>query len=332
MNLMFWKKKAVAGEEAEDARDNLAVNASPAESLDFAAAKQDVSKLDPGSSERESSDAEEAGQEAPAKQGLFARMKLRLGAMARHFRKPPEFRADEDHAPDTQDTPERQDGAADAAETGLETPAKPALGIRIKMSIIAMVRRFRKTPAPDTGEDREPDSGSHGRSEAASTDERPESAPGQAPVRSRKWLVIGGSIAILALLLIDIGITLWATIEPPQKRWGTRHDITSVSSRPVRSETAPGGSQTPAPETPQTEIETLRKENAELQARIEALKKTQQPYSPAARQTGGNLPSSAAAGELTVGSKDPKASAMSLKEAVEAMNASSGDFNKKPAK
>lgn len=371
MNLMFWKKKTGAGEEAENTRENLAANTKLRESLDFVAAKQAVAERNPGLSDPEATDPE-----LPAKPGLVARLKLRLTALNRHFRKAPAFRADEDHVPDAPGGSGKPDDAAatepEMEPPDMEAPAKPGLAVRMKLRLIALTRRFRKTPAPDAEEDEDRagqagespapetpakpglfmriktglaafvrefkasaapaadedgDADSHGRSGAAPEGDHPEEVSGAEPVRSRKWLVIGGALGLLVLLLVGIAVTFWLTYEPPQKRWGTRHDMTTITSRAIRPESAP--------EKPQTEAEALKKENTELQARIEALKKEppqQRPYAPPARQTGGSTPSSSVSGELMVGNKDPKTAAMSLKEAIEAMNAESSEYDKKPAK
>lgn len=67
-------------------------------------------------------------------------------------------------------------------------------------------------------------------------------------------------------------------------------------------------------------VEVLRKKNEEEKARAEALKKS-------SRQQQSLQP-----GEVAVGGGDPKTSAKSLKEAIEAMNNSSGQSPKKSAK
>lgn len=284
---------------------------------------------------------EETGLETPEKPGLVARMKLLLGNLTRPFKKTPVFRAEVE--PDLPGGSEEPDAAA-FVEPEPEAPAKPGLTVRMKSRFIALVQRFRETPAkpglpmrikaefvafirklkaPAAGEEEE--AGTHGRS--AALPEEGETTTGETaagPVRSRKWLVVSGSILIVVLLVVDIAITLWLSYESPQKRWGTRHD--TISSLPGESESMP--------EEPRSEVEALRKENAGLQAQIEALRKEQQrrPYAPPAWQTGeGNMPSYSASGEMAVGSSDPKAAAMTLKEAIEAMNASSGDYDKKPA-
>lgn len=335
MNLMFWKKKTGAGEDSEGARENSAVNTKPQEALDFAAVKHDVTERNPESPDPEATDPE-------AKPGLVARMKLWLTALPRHFRKAPAFRAEEDHIPDAPgDSGKPADAAAAEPEPeslATETPVSPGLSVRIKLQLIALIRRFRKMPAPATSEDQHADS--HERSEATSEGEHPEDISDTGSARSRKRLVIGGAIGLLVLLLAGIWIAIWPASAPSTNRWGTKHDMTSLSPSIPQPESAPVESKTEieapkkenTPEKFQTEIEALKKENAELQARIEALKKGQQPYATPARQAGENIPSSSASGEMTVGNKDPKATAMSLKEAIEAMNASSGDYRKKPVK
>jgi len=200
--------------------------------------------------------------------------------------------------------------AEDALEdTGANT--KPGVAVRMALLLTALTMRFKKTPISDVAEGDEED------------------APEINPARSKKWLIIGGSIGLLVLLLAGIGFALWPAAPPHQEQPDTGHD----AARP--SEPAPVEPQPAAPDKPQSEIEALKKENAELHARIEALRKElpqQQPHVPVARHVGGNAPLSSAGGEMMIGNKDSKDTAMTLKEAIEAMNASSGDHTKKPAK
>lgn len=199
-----------------------------------------------------------------------------------------------------------------ADETSPETPAKPGLAERMKLLLGGLARHFKRTPTFRA--EVEPE---------APEDEYHEGEP----VRSRKRLIIGGAVAVAVLFLVGIGIALWPSSELPQERPDARHDVTA----------APPGTAQPAaaPQSSPNEIESLRKENAELQAKIEELKKGQahqRPPAAPAWQTGASTPSSSVGGEMTVGSQDPKAAAMTLKEAIDAMNANSGDYRKKPAK
>lgn len=309
MNLMFWKRKTGAAEETESAPEDLAVNTETREPLDSSAADQD-------SAGPESPGMETDSAETPAQPGLAARMKLQFIALTLRFRKTP--------APDTGEEGDLADEAD--ASPAPETPARPGLLLRIKAGFAAFTREFKTPAAPATETDQEAESRSG--SEAAPESELLEEEAVAGPVRSRKWLVIGGSAFIVVLLAADITITLWLAYEPPQKRWGTRHDITSISTRPIEPESAP--------ERPQAEAEALRQENAALQARIEALKKgAPQQRSYAGQAVGGSAPSSlesSDSGEVTISNKDPRAAALSLKEAVEAMNAGSGETGKKPVK
>ena len=281
MNLMFWKKTTGAGVEAEDAFEDTATN---------------------------------------TKSGVAAWMKLRLAALTSHFKRTPSFSAEEDHAPEAPEGSKKPVGAAarepDLESPDMEIPAKPGLFVRAKLRLIALTRRFKKTPISDVAEGDEAD------------------VPEINPVRSKKRLINGGAIGLLVLLLAGIGFALWPAAPPHQGQPDTGRDAAHLSeSAPPYP--APGEPQPAMPEKPLSEIEALKKENAELHARIEALKKElpqQQSSVPAARHAGGNAPSSSAGGEMMIGNKDPKDTAMTLKEAIEAMNASSGDHAKKPAK
>ncbi len=98
-----------------------------------------------------------------------------------------------------------------------------------------------------------------------------------------------------------------------------------------------------------TEIEMLKKEKADLQAKLEALKKSPPPATVTSNaKAPANVTSDANASmadhsakvplrptginELTVGNGEPRATALTLKGAIEAMNNSTGDFKKKPVK
>lgn len=83
----------------------------------------------------------------------------------------------------------------------------------------------------------------------------------------------------------------------------------------------------------QADIDALTKKNSELQAQIEALKNKQRrpSVSPASRPDRKAQPP-ARSGELAIDSRNPKSTAMTLKEAIEAMNAGSDDPAKTNAK
>ncbi|WP_435628007.1 hypothetical protein [Candidatus Ferrigenium straubiae] len=218
-----------------------------------------------------------------------------------------------------------------ADETSPETSAKPGPVERMKLLLGGLTRHFKRTPTfraevePEAPED--------------------EFHEGE-PARSRKRLIIGGVVAAVVLLLIGIGIALWPSAEQPPQKQSAPHDVAAppdaappdaaTPDDATPDDATPSAAQpAAAPQPPPNEIEALRKENAELQAKIEELKKgqaQQRPTAAPARQTGASTPLSSVGGEMAVGSSDPKAAAMTLKEAIDAMNASSGDYRKKPAK
>lgn len=80
---MFWKKKADTGGEAETPQEDTADRTVGREADD-----------------PESSDPEMSDQENPGKSGLAARIKSRLAALIRRFKKPPAFQAEADQAQD----------------------------------------------------------------------------------------------------------------------------------------------------------------------------------------------------------------------------------------
>jgi hypothetical protein len=238
----------------------------------------------------------------------------------------------------------KKPGADD--EAGAETPAEAGLAARMGSWFAGLAGNFRKAPAfradVEPGPDEAGDMEVHDHGEAP-----PDEMPDGAPARSKR-LILAGAIGLLVLLLAGIGIAIWPDSEPPEQAGpsGEQSMPPHAQSEPPQEQPMPpreqpdtdhevaaasGASGTePAPPDPQAEIEALRKENAELQARIEALRKEQPQQRPRLTARGGAA-SSPAGGEMAVGSEDPKAAAMTLKEAIEAMNAASGDYKKKPA-
>lgn len=233
MNLMFWKKKADTGEDAETPQKS--------------SAEETVVRKSDNS---ESHDTETSDQDDATKLGLGARIKSRLAAFIRRFRKPPAFQAEEESAQDDSDHSEST----------------------------------------------------------------PENTSPHEPVSSKKRLILGGAIALVILLLIGTGFAIWKIfLSTPEE-----DDEISATVEPPRNAR-------PAPHAviPRTEIEALKKRNDELQAQVEALKKEPQqlrPIESTVSQASDNVRSQSASGEITIDNKDPKTTAMSLKEAIDAMN------------
>lgn len=299
MNLMFWRKKTSAGAEAEIAPEKIAQN----------------------TRQPEPSGAGETRLVTTAPQKFGPRIKSWLGALTGHFKRTPAFRAEVE--PGASDDTKQSGNAASGFP---EAPASPQLSARIKLRFIALARRFGNKPATGEAEDVEK-KGSPDRPKAMPETGRSDDEPEAVPVRSKKRLVIGGAISLLVFLLAGVVIVYWPIFGAPSQQKDAHQETASLPAHPVDAG--------PAPAEPRSEVESLRKENAELQARIEALELNQQQQlsAPPARQPGGRgAKALSASGEVVVDSNNPKSSAMSLKEAIEAMNASSGDYKKPPPK
>lgn len=355
MNLMFWKKKTGAKEgAARNSRDSLdfiegeAETAAPDETegspepaarqgswLDgllrrFRKAPAFRAESTPAGEASEASDEAAPDMEAPPRPGWPARIKLQIAAALRRFRKVPP--ADEEATEES-----GRDGEAGESEEP-RAHAKAGLLARLRAAFSAFTRELRAPAAPAAAEEggEEERAGGRSRSEAESfEDAAGEAAEETRPARSKKRLVIAAVILLALLLAAGAGVALLPLLEPQETRWGTKHDITSISSRPPESDTAPG--------EPQSEVDELRRENAALQARIEALRKDapaqqipaappRQVYIPPARQGGESAAAPAAAEDLTIGTSDPRAAAMTLKEAIETMNAASEERPRKPGR
>lgn len=214
----------------------------------------------------------------------------------------------------------------------LDTPAKPGLISRVKIRLSELVQRFKKSPASP------PDSGEEGQAPIS------HDTPAIQSMRTKKRLIIGGAAGLLFLLLVGIGFATWKFFLSSPEQGGDAHPATpatdaSHSSQPVEHASAePAESprtETTQADTPQAEIDALRKQNEELQAQIETLKK-EKPQEQSSISTAGaageKSDPNSSPGEITISNTDPKAAAQSLKEAIEAMNASSGSSARKPAK
>lgn len=192
-----------------------------------------------------------------------------------------------------------------AEENNEENAVRPGLLTRLRNALSAL-RKPRNSDAE--AETPEPNA----------ADRQDDETPVVVPARNmKKRLIIGGAIGLLVLLLAGIGFAITKILLPHPEQ------------KPAMAETSHAIHPAPHAETPQTEIEALKKKNAELQIQIEAIKKEQpQVQSPTTRsqETGEHAASAAApsGGEMTVSNKDPKAAAQALKAAIEAMNAGSG--------
>lgn len=223
------------------------------------------------------------------------------------------------------DTDNPEKGTDNDKTVAMEVPdlgPRPKLGLlaRINAGCSGLARRFRKSPPPGEDEAEE--------DQPSSKESSPETQIGESPaihpMRTKKRLIIGSAIGLLVLLLSGAGVATWKLfLSSPEPE--TAGPATAAASHDKNPESQA--------ETEQTEIETLRKKNEELQAQIEALKhEPSQIEQPTATTAGVEAATTATPGEMTLSNKDPKAAAQSLKEAIEAMNAGSGGSVKKPAK
>lgn len=249
----------------------------------------------------------EPGQDAPEKPGLLMRVKSALASLNQRFKKTSAT------AEVASDNPEAAGGEQTVAMEApdFDSPARLGLLTRVKSGFSGLVRRLGKSSASDMGD----------AEEIQSSEPQADDAPAIRSIRTKKRLIVGGAIGLLFLLLAGAGFAVWKfLLSSPEQD----------AAAPATAEIADGSLS-----EEQSEIEALRKKNDELQAQIEVLKKEpQQDQSPVPAEGGaeGEAVSFSGSGEITLSNKDPKAAAQSLKEAIEAMNASNGGPARRPEK
>lgn len=244
---------------------------------------------------------------------LSDRIHSGFARIIRRFRKsPPSGDIPEDgHGPD-----EDRTIVLEAPETDM--PPKGKLLQRIKSGCSTLAFRFRKAPPPDSESEPEGDA----LKKQGSAENRADDTVTIRPMRAKKRLIVGAAIGVLVLLLSGVGFAVWQAVRP-----ATEHDAAAATAK------ASHGSLTV--ESPENELDALRKKNHELQTQIEAMKKGGSQESPPDSSDGvadSDANPASSAGEITLSNKDPKAAAQSLKEAIEAMNASSGRSTRTPEK
>lgn len=246
--------------------------------------------------------------EAPEKPGLMAQIKAKLAA---HLKKKTSLEEDVD------------DEAGDTAAQ--KASAKSGLLLRIKAGLTVFSGKFRPRAATVAEKDQSADSSGNSGDGSDDKGAGSEEAPEASPPRSRKLLIAAGAFGLTVILLIGIWFTIWPIITPSKKTLDAKTDAAPAASGAIKTGRAP--------EKTQTGADALKKENAEMQSRPEALAKEapqQNAVQPDIRPAG-NAPLVSSGGEIYVGGNDPKAAAMALKEAIEAMNTESDGYKKKPA-
>lgn len=203
------------------------------------------------------------------------------------------------------------DETAGREASDTESSDKPGLAARIRLKFAGLIRRFKKPPAFQAEAGQTQNDSAH--ADTGHSDSAPEDTP-PPKTNLKKRLILGGAIGLAVLLLAGVGFAIWKIfLSTPEED----ADI------PAMVETHRDIRPAPPPPASAAEIEALKKKNAELQAQIEALKKEPQqlqPIEPAAPPASENIRLQSASGEITIDNKDPKATAMSLKEAIDAMN------------
>lgn len=251
--------------------------------------------------------------EIPAKPGFMTQIKAKLAVL---LKKKTSLEEDVD------------DEADDS--TVRRASAESGLLLRIKAGLAAFSAKFRSRAASVVENDQ--GAASSGDSKSVSDDTGAnqskeadsEEAPEARPPRSRKLLIAGGAFGVTIVLLIGIWYTIWPIITPSKKTPDAKTDIAPATSGGIKMGKTP--------EKTRTETDALKKENTELQSRLEAsAKETPQSAVQPDIQPAGSAPLVSSGGEISIGSNDPKAAAMTLKEAIEAMNAQSDGYKKKPA-
>lgn len=204
-----------------------------------------------------------------------------------------------------------------------ESPVKQGVAAKIKSAFSRLTSVFKKPPSFNAEEGEASD-------KTAPSGDATEEVSDPPPANLKKQMILGGALFLLVLLFAAVGFFIFRHFTSPPKP-NTPKPVTPAASETLHTDK-------PIPHTvaPNPEIETLKKKNIELQAQIESLKKEAAPLPQPVASTGQQISNSGFQpsdnSELTVTNKDPKATALSLKEAIDAMNAEPGDNNKKSTK
>lgn len=213
--------------------------------------------------------------------------------------------------------------ASDPEEESGGGLARPGLATRLRSMFAVLGQRLRHRRNSDAGKQETADA-------HAATEEH---APPSRPPNLKKRLIIGGALGAAALLLAGIGFAAWKFLfssheaEPPPPPAAATHD----SAPPPPAKPAQAEDET------QAQLEALKKQNEEMARQLEALKKEKSQDEKGHEESAGATPkngASAGGGDevMVFSGKDPKASAQALKQAIEEMNAASGNGKRrKPA-
>lgn len=159
--------------------------------------------------------------------------------------------------------------------------------------------------------------------------------------RTKKRMLVFGGVGVLVLVLSGVAVVVWKLFfsPPPAAVLIETQKNTVMLPSPHKAKTLIKLPDIEVSKTQaeQVELKTLKKKNAELEAELNALKQQESRQLPSATLPVPAVPAqsavgSGASGTLVIDSAHPKETAMSLKAAIEAMNAGTGDYAKAPAK
>lgn len=268
---------------------------------------------------------EDADDTAP---GLFARMRTRVGMLTGRFKSPPPFQAEVAENENVSDSEQPQSGSRTKLIVGAGMLSLFLIG-----AIGFTAWKFLSAPLDEA------ESPQHPEEQLAIT--RPVNAPASEPAATEA-LSDAASQHEDSMLHPDGLPSSAPAITEHAKEDAFADEIVAASAAPMTStheaaasavaQTHPRATVKPPPpsQTPETEIAKLRREKAELQQKLIELRNEKRHATAASRVQSGQTP--VAGGSMTVPSSDPKATAGTLKTAIEAMNAGRGDYQKKPAK
>lgn len=268
---------------------------------------------------------DEAGNTAP---GLLARIKAPFAALAGRFKSPPPFQAevDEDSAKTETRSEVNDSGALARLRSIFKQPFlwfRSAADSRTKLYVgaallviflltafgLAVWKIFLSSPDHDT--DLLKDVG-------AQHAPLPIDLPSSEPAATEP--------------LIDTAASAVEAIDEPAAS-AVPVETTELAASSAAAAIPADEVEHPAPvsdDTPEAEIARLRKEKAELQKKLNALRNEQRQTNAANRLDRGKAPT--IGGSVTVQSDDPKGTVETLKSAIDAMNAGTGDYPKKNEK
>ena len=266
--------------------------------------------------------------------------------------------ADEESGEDPRGAPDDKTMIAEPEDEG--TASQTSLFARLRTKLTAVGQRFRKRRDAAASEDESPDADEPPRRKASAEEPEETEQETSPAARSKKRLLIFGALGVLVLLVTGGGFAAWKWLRPstplpvktaaPHLQETKKIEVRAVPSGPahIPADTTPPQPEAISPQTAaktqatvasqanpdiQAQIEALKKQNQEMQAQIEALKKQdeQQPpgYVSAGKPTKTGASSLHQGGVLIINGKDTKASAQSLKQAIEEMNATEGRDSRK---